>query len=73
METQNERQLEEIERLRGLLIAKDAELGEAKGRLADLELHSHRLGSLAARLPPLIARPVIAVREFRHRHRAKRR
>jgi hypothetical protein len=42
---------EEILRLRDLLIARDAELGAARGRLAVLEQHSQRLAGLAARIP----------------------
>ena len=33
----------EVERLRGLLIERDFELGEAKGRLTELEDHLRRL------------------------------
>jgi hypothetical protein len=42
---------EEILRLRDLLIARDAELGAAKGRLAMIEQGSRRLGDAAARIP----------------------
>ena len=46
---------EEILRLRDLLIAKDAELGAAKGRLAELEEYSRYLSNAAiwlqARVP----------------------
>jgi len=42
---------EEILRLRDLLIARDAELGAAKGRLAMVETGSQRLAGLAARIP----------------------
>ncbi|HEX7058272.1 MAG TPA: hypothetical protein VF176_00265 [Solirubrobacterales bacterium] len=44
------RQKEEIQRLRDLLIARDAELGAAKGRLAELTEHSPRLRSAVRRL-----------------------
>jgi hypothetical protein len=44
------RQQEEILRLRDLLIGKDAELGAAKGRLAELDDRSRRLAAIAARL-----------------------
>lgn len=39
----------EILRLRDLLIRKDAELGAAKGRLAELDDRSARVASVAAR------------------------
>jgi hypothetical protein len=42
---------EEILRLRDLLIIRDAELGDAKGRLAMIEQASRRLGEAAARVP----------------------
>jgi hypothetical protein len=42
---------EEILRLRDLLITRDAELGDAKGRLAMIEQASRRLGEAAARVP----------------------
>lgn len=42
---------EEILRLRDLLIARDAELGAARGRLAMIETSSQRLAALAARIP----------------------
>lgn len=44
------RQQEEILRLRDLLISKDAELGAAKGRLAELDDRSQRLASVATRI-----------------------
>jgi hypothetical protein len=47
------RQKEEILRLRDLLIAKDAELGTAKGKLAELTEHSARLVIVARRLQAL--------------------
>ncbi len=40
---------QEILRLRDILIRKDAELGAAKGRLAELDDRSARVASLAAR------------------------
>jgi hypothetical protein len=53
---------EEILRLRDLLIARDAELGAARGRLAVLEQHSQRLTSLVARIPiPGLGRILAAV------------
>ncbi len=51
-----EKQKEEILRLRDLLIAKDAELGTAKGRLAELSEHSSRLIVAAQRLQSRIPR-----------------
>jgi chromosome segregation ATPase len=45
---------EEVQRLRGLLVRRDAELGEAKGKLAELEAHVHRLLGAARRLSSLL-------------------
>ena len=42
---------EEILRLRDLLIARDAELGQVRGRLKIIEDHSERMARLAARIP----------------------
>lgn len=42
---------EEVMRLRDLLIARDAELGAARGKLAMIEEHSKRVSGLAARIP----------------------
>jgi hypothetical protein len=42
---------EEILRLRDLLIARDAELGAALGRLAMIEQGSKRIADAAARIP----------------------
>jgi hypothetical protein len=42
---------EEILRLRDVLITRDAELGEAKGRLAMVEQSSRRIAEAAARIP----------------------
>jgi hypothetical protein len=42
---------EEILRLRDLLIARDAELGAAKGRLQIIEDHSERMSRLVAKIP----------------------
>jgi hypothetical protein len=51
-------QKEEILRLRDLLIAKDAELGTAKGRLTELTEHSARFvvaaRAIQARVPGLL-------------------
>ncbi|HEX5761501.1 MAG TPA: hypothetical protein VFY04_00065 [Solirubrobacterales bacterium] len=44
------RQKQEILRLRDLLISKDAELGAAKGRLAELDERSQRLANVATRV-----------------------
>jgi hypothetical protein len=41
---------EEILRLRNLLIAKDVEMAEVKGRLTELELYGQRLLVLRARI-----------------------
>ncbi len=48
------RQRQEVLRLRDLLIARDAELGAAKGRLAELEARSMQLLGAAARLRRLL-------------------
>jgi hypothetical protein len=42
---------EEILRLRDLLITRDRELGEIRGRLKVIEDHSERMARLAARFP----------------------
>jgi len=51
------RRQEEILRLRDLLVSKDAELGAAKGRLAELDERSRHLaglgGKVAKRMPGL--------------------
>lgn len=44
------RQQEEILRLRDLLITKDAELGAAKGRLAEIDERAARLTNIATRI-----------------------
>ncbi|HEY5815316.1 MAG TPA: hypothetical protein VIS95_03145 [Solirubrobacterales bacterium] len=43
-------QREEILRLRDLLVSKDAELGAAKGRLAELDDRSQRIAGAAGRI-----------------------
>lgn len=43
LEAELAREKQEVVRLRNLLIARDAELGEAKGRVAELESRSKRL------------------------------
>lgn len=48
---------EEVLRLRDLLIARDAELGAARGRLAQVEQHAQRVARIADRIPiPGVAR-----------------
>lgn len=44
------RQKQEILRLRDLLITKDAELGAAKGRLAEIDERAARLTNVATRI-----------------------
>ncbi len=44
------RQQEEILRLRDLLVSKDAELGAAKGSLAELDDRSQRIAGAAGRI-----------------------
>jgi len=60
------RQKEEILRLRDLLIAKDAELGAARGSLTELNEHSARFAvtarNLQARLPRLLRRLTVGLR-----------
>lgn len=48
------RSKEEVLRLRDLLIARDAELGAARGRLAEQEAQAGKLLNLAARIRGLI-------------------
>lgn len=48
------REQEEVLRLRDLLIAKDAELGTAQGRLAELEAPSTKLFGLVRKLRKLL-------------------
>lgn len=50
LRTELEHQQQEILRLRDLLISKDAELGTAKGRLAELDDRSRRVAGAAARI-----------------------
>ena len=60
------RQKEEILRLRDLLIAKDAELGAARGKLAELTDHSARFAvaarSVQTRVPGLLRRALAGLR-----------
>ena len=51
LEAELARRDEEILRLRDLLIARDAELGAARGRLAMIEQGSKRIADAAARIP----------------------
>lgn len=51
LEAEIARRDEEILRLRDLLISRDAELGQARGRLKVIEDHSERMARLAARIP----------------------
>jgi hypothetical protein len=48
------RQKEEVLRLRDLLIARDAELGAARGRAAELEAQSLKMINAAAHLRSLV-------------------
>lgn len=50
------RQRAEILRLRDLLVSKDAELGAAKGRVAEMDERSRRLAGLAGRLEAVAPR-----------------
>lgn len=54
LEGEVERLSEENLRLRDLLIGKDAELGAARGRLAELEDQSRRVANVAARIQSLL-------------------
>jgi len=60
------RQKEEILRLRDLLIAKDAELGAARGKLAELTDHSARFAvaarSVQTRVPSLLRKALARLR-----------
>jgi hypothetical protein len=51
LEAEIARRDEEILRLRDLLIARDAELGQVRGQLKIIEDHSERMARLAARIP----------------------
>jgi hypothetical protein len=51
LEAQIMRRDEEILRLRDLLIARDAELGQVRGQLKVIEDHSARMARLVARIP----------------------
>lgn len=47
----------EIERLRGLLVAKDVEIGEERGRRLELESYALRLIAYARLLKLVVTRP----------------
>ncbi len=49
-----QREREEVLRLRDLLIARDAELGEARGRVAELEAPSTKMFGLVRKLRKLL-------------------
>ena len=51
LETEIAARDEEILRLRDLLIARDAELGQVRGQLKIIEDHSERMARLAAKIP----------------------
>jgi hypothetical protein len=51
LRTEVARRDEEILRLRDLLITRDQELGDLKGRITMIEQASRRLGEAAARIP----------------------
>jgi hypothetical protein len=55
----------EIDRLRELLIAKDVELGEEKGRRLELESHALRLISFARLAKLAVTRPGTLVERVR--------
>jgi hypothetical protein len=50
LRTELMRERQEVLRLRDILVRKDAELGAAKGRLAELDDRSERLANAAARV-----------------------
>jgi len=62
----------EIERLRGLLVAKDVELGEETGRRLELESHALRLISFARLGKLAVTRPGELVRRVRERRSGER-
>lgn len=70
------RQLEEreaeIERLRRLLVAKDVEIGEEKGRRLELESHALRLISFARLAKLALTRPGTLVERVRARRSGER-
>ena len=49
---------EEVERLRGLLVTRDQELGEARGRIAEMESSPLFLPNLTAKVRRLVPTPI---------------
>jgi hypothetical protein len=62
----------EIERLRALLVAKDVEIGEEKGRRLELESHALRMIAFARLAKMALTRPGELVRRVRERRDGKR-
>jgi hypothetical protein len=62
----------EIKRLRGLLVAKDVELGEEVGRRLELESHALRLIAFARLAKLALTRPGELVRRVRERRSGER-
>lgn len=56
LEAELAREKQEVARLRDLLIARDAELGAARGRLAEIEARSQRLLGRLKGIPARILR-----------------
>jgi hypothetical protein len=52
------RQEREVTRLRGLLVSKDAELGDARGRLAEMEASPLHVGNTLRRARRLVPGPL---------------
>jgi hypothetical protein len=67
-----ERRDEEIGRLRELLIAKDVEIGEEKGRRLELESHALRLIAFARLAKLAVTRPGTLVERVRARRSGER-
>jgi hypothetical protein len=63
---------DEIRRLRGLLVAKDVEIGEEVGRRLELESHALRLISFARLAKLAVTRPGELFRRVRERRSRKR-
>jgi hypothetical protein len=63
---------EEIRRLRGLLVAKDVEIGEEVGRRLELESHALRLISFARLAKLALTRPGELLRRVRERRSRRR-
>jgi hypothetical protein len=62
----------EIERLRGLLVAKDIELGKATGRMLEMESYVLRLIAYARRAKMAVTRPGQTLRRLRERRSGER-